>query len=68
MANELPDWVGVMYAATRCNCSPWELLDNPELVPRRVWLWWASLLNHAETLAKEMLNEASRTKADKRSI
>lgn len=61
-ADPLPDWVGWLRTAERLNCRPWDLLDDPDLIPRWLWMRWSGLLAHADGLAQEWHAEAAKAK------
>lgn len=54
-ASEVPDWVPILRAAGKLQCRPWELIEFE--VPKRVWVWWALALQHADNLVQEAENE-----------
>jgi len=48
----LPDFLGYLSAATRLNCSPWDLMDGRPGPPRRWWMGASLVLASAESEAQ----------------
>lgn len=51
VAAPMPQWVAILRACGTLHCSPWEVIDSR--TPRRVWLWWALVLNEADALVEQ---------------
>jgi hypothetical protein len=45
-----PDEYKLFKAAKECNCTPWELLEQPEY-----WMDWALIIMNAEAIAQKQL-------------
>ncbi len=49
----IPWWVNVFYAADRCHCPPWEMVEGE--TPREFWMLAGQVLTGAENDAREQV-------------